>query len=156
MSAYARNIFLALVAVQALHSVEEHVFELWAVFPPARFLTGLISQDLEFGFLVINIGLFAFGLACYWWPVRRGWSSAVGLAWLWVGIEAINGIGHPAWAVLQRGYTPGLVTSLALGPLAVLLARQLMHGNGSLTPSTATRAETAIIDHTHSPEGSSG
>ena len=32
--------FAALVAVQALHSVEEYVGRLWAVFPPAAFITG--------------------------------------------------------------------------------------------------------------------
>ena len=118
--------FLALVSVQALHSLEEYVFQLWTSFPPATFLTGLVSSNLEVGFLVINVSLVLFGLACYWWPIRKGWSSAVALAWLWVVIEAINGIGHPVWAVLQRGYTPGLLTALILLPLSLLLARRLM------------------------------
>ena len=46
--------FGALVLVQAAHSVEEYLGRLWESFPPAQALTGLISQDREFGFLVID------------------------------------------------------------------------------------------------------
>jgi len=49
MTPTRRNI-CELLAVQALHSVEEHVGRLWAVFPPARVITGLISQDRRVGF----------------------------------------------------------------------------------------------------------
>ena len=117
--------FLALIGVQALHSLEEYVFRLWETFPPAQFLTGLISADLERGFIVINLSLVALGICCYWWPVRRRWTSATLIAWLWVALELVNGIGHPAWSVMQGGYTPGLVTSLMLLPLALLLAARL-------------------------------
>ena len=117
--------FLALIGVQALHSLEEYVFRLWETFPPAQFLTGLISADLERGFIVINLALVALGICCYWWPVRRRWTSATLIAWLWVALELVNGIGHPAWSVMQGGYTPGLVTSLMLLPLALLLAARL-------------------------------
>jgi hypothetical protein len=48
--------FAALVAVQALHSVEEYVGRLWAVFPPAAFITGLVSQDRRLGFIVTILG----------------------------------------------------------------------------------------------------
>ena len=72
--------FGTLVLAQAAHSMEEYVGQLWESFPPARFLTGLISQDLERGFIVINVSLVAFGLWCFLWPVRRGWLSAVPLA----------------------------------------------------------------------------
>ena len=47
--------FGALILAQAAHSVEEYVGRLWESFPPARFLTGLVSQDLERGFVVINV-----------------------------------------------------------------------------------------------------
>ncbi len=68
-----RSTFLALVVVQALHSIEEYVFRLYEVFPPARFLSGLIYPDLETGFLIANVSFVVFGAFCYWWPVRRGW-----------------------------------------------------------------------------------
>lgn len=119
--------FGALVLTQAAHSVEEYVGRLWESFPPARFLTGLLSQDLERGFLVINVSLVAFGLWCFLWPVRRGWPSAVTLAWVWVGVEVINGIGHPLWTLRQGGYTPGVATAPVLLVLAVYLALQLRH-----------------------------
>ena len=43
----------------------------------------------------------------------------------WIAIETINGIGHPAWSLLQRGYTPGLLTAPILLALAVMLAGML-------------------------------
>ncbi len=121
----SQHVFLALIGVQSLHSLEEYVFRLWETFPPAQFLTGLVSADLERGFIVINVSLVAFGIWCYWWPVRRRWASATSIAWLWVAVELVNGIGHPAWSLIQGGYTPGLLTSLMLLPLALLLAARL-------------------------------
>jgi hypothetical protein len=119
--------FGALVVAQAAHSVEEYVGRLWESFPPARFLSGLISQDLERGFLVINVSLVAFGLWCFLWPARRGWPSSMPLAWVWVVVELINGIGHPLWTLRQSGYTPGVATAPVLLVLSVYLALQLRH-----------------------------
>jgi hypothetical protein len=115
--------FGALVLAQAAHSVEEYAGRLWESFPPARFLTGLISRDLETGFLVINLGLVAFGVWCFLWPVRRGWPAAIPLAWAWVTIQLINGVGHPLWSLRQGGYTPGVATA----PLLLILALYLAH-----------------------------
>jgi hypothetical protein len=56
--------FGALVLTQAAHSVEEYVGRLWETFPPARFLTGLVSRDQEQGFLLMNVALVAFGVLC--------------------------------------------------------------------------------------------
>lgn len=117
--------FGALVLAQAAHSVEEYAGRLWESFPPARFLTGLISRDLETGFLVINTALVAFGVWCFLWPVRRGWPSAIPLAWVWVTIQIINGVGHPLWSLRQGGYTPGVATAPVLLILALHLAHQL-------------------------------
>ena len=118
-------LFLGLVVAQAAHSVEEYAGRLWEVFPPATFLTGLISANHEIGFLVINIGLALVGVWAFVWPVRRGWPSAAALMWVWVVIELINGIGHPAWAIVQKSYTPGLITAPVLLVLALLLLKQL-------------------------------
>jgi len=119
-----QSLFVALIGIQALHSFEEYAGRLWETFPPAQALTGLVSADRAFGFLVINIGLVAFGMLCLW-PVLAGWRGARGLMWFWVVIELINGVGHPAWSTIQGGYTPGLATSVPLLVLAVLLAREL-------------------------------
>jgi uncharacterized membrane protein len=41
---------------------------------------------------------------------------------VWIGLELINGIGHPLWTLRQGGYTPGAVTAPVLLLLAVYLA----------------------------------
>lgn len=119
--------FGALVVAQTAHSIEEYLGRLWESFPPAAVLTGLISSDRELGFLVINSALVAFGFWCLLWPVRRDWPSAPAFAWFWVLIETINGIGHPAWSLRQRAYTPGVLTAPILLALALYLAFQLRH-----------------------------
>ncbi|HEX9892794.1 MAG TPA: HXXEE domain-containing protein [Gemmatimonadales bacterium] len=121
--------FGALVLTQAAHSVEEYFGRLWESFPPARFLTGLISPDREIGFLVLNTALVAFGVWCLLGPVRRGRPSAVPLAWFWVTIQIINGVGHPLWSLRQGGYTPGVATAPLLLLLALYLAWQLRRGS---------------------------
>jgi hypothetical protein len=117
--------FGALVLMQAAHSVEEFAGRLWESFPPARFVSGLISADLERGFIA-NVLLVSFGLWCWRWPVRRGWQSAVPIAWAWVAIEFVNGVGHPLWTLRQASYTPGVATAPGLLVLALYLASQLL------------------------------
>jgi hypothetical protein len=117
--------FGALVTAQAAHSIEEYVGHLWETFPPATFLTGLISPDRELGFIIINVSLVAFGVWCAIWPVRKQWRSAAPLIWFWIVIETINGIGHPIWSFMQRGYTPGVLTAPVLLVLALYLASRL-------------------------------
>jgi hypothetical protein len=118
--------FGALIVAQAAHSVEEYLGRLWETFPPARWLTGLLTADLERGFLIINLSLVAFGVWCFLGPVRRGWPSAIPLAWGWVVLEVINGVGHPLWTLRQGGYTPGVATAPLLLILAVYLSSQLL------------------------------
>ena len=121
----ARRTFAWLILVQAAHSVEEYAGRLWESFPPARFVTGLVSQDLAHGFLILNVGLVGFGVWCLRWPVHRKRPSAVPILWGWTVVEIINGIGHPLWAIRQGGYTPGVITAPILLILAVTLAVQL-------------------------------
>ena len=117
--------FLALVAAQAAHSLEEYAGRLYDVFPPAAFVSGLLSSDRRRGFIAFNVALVAFGLFCLLGPMRRSWPLAVALAWIWVGIELVNGVGHPLWSLYQHGYTPGVATAPLLLVLALLLAREL-------------------------------
>jgi hypothetical protein len=128
--------FSALVFTQIAHSIEEYVGRLWESFPPARFLTGLVSSDRELGFVVINSALVAFGLWCLFFPVRKEWPSAAGFIWFWIVLETINGIGHPAWTLRQGGYTPGVLTAPILLVLALYLAFQLRNGNGRFRRSS--------------------
>ena len=131
--------FLALVAIQAAHSVEEYVGRLYDVFPPARFVSGLISSDLEWGFVIINVALVTFGLWCFIGPVRGQWPSAIPLVWFWVVIELINGIGHPIWTITESRYTPGVATAPFLLLLALYLAWQLCAGHASSSPPPNNR-----------------
>jgi hypothetical protein len=115
--------FVALVVAQAAHSVEEYVGHLYEVFPPARFVSGLISPNLRLGFIIFNMSLLTFGAWCCLWPARRRTPSLVVVTWFWIGIELINGIGHPLWSISEMRYTPGLATAPVLLILAIALAR---------------------------------
>ena len=117
--------FGALVLTQAAHSVEEYLGRLWETFPPAQFLSGLVSRDQERGFLLMNVALVAFGVWCFVWPIRRDWPTAAVFAWMWVTIEVINGVGHPLWSLRMGAYTPGVATAPVLLVIALYLARQV-------------------------------
>lgn len=117
--------FLLLIGVQALHSLEEYAGRLYEVFPPARSVSGLISQNLEHGFIIFNVALLTFGLWCFLWPIRHCWPSAVLFIWIWVAIEVVNGVGHPLWSLMVLRYTPGVATAPILLFLALYLAWQL-------------------------------
>ena len=113
------------MGIQAAHSVEEYLGRLYEVFPPARFVSGLVSQDLRRGFIIANVALVTFSLWCFVWPIRRRWRSAVTIGWVWVTIELVNGVVHPLWTLRELRYTPGVVTAPLLLVLALYLARQL-------------------------------
>jgi hypothetical protein len=118
-------VFGTLIVTQAAHAVEEYLGRLWESFPPARLVGSAISENPEIGFLIANLMLLGFGLWCWLGPIRRGRPSARPLAWTWVALEVVNGIGHPAWALRQGRYTPGLATAPALLMVAIYLAVQL-------------------------------
>ena len=63
-------VFLFLILAQGAHSIEEYATRLYEVFGPARFVSGLISNDLALGFLIFNVALVTFGLWCWAIPVR--------------------------------------------------------------------------------------
>lgn len=102
---------LLLVFTQAGHSIEEYIGHLWEVLPPARYLCSLVSDDLEKGFLVINIGFFVLGILGWLLLVRTGHVLAKYIIWFWIIIELINGVGHVVWALIEASYRPGLITA---------------------------------------------
>jgi hypothetical protein len=118
----SRHAFLLLVLAQAAHSVEEYAAGLHEVFPPARFLSGLVSSDLSVGFAVVNAALVAFGFWCWAVPIRSGWPSARGIAWFWALLELGNGLGHLVLALGSGGYFPGALTA----PILLVLAAWLV------------------------------
>jgi hypothetical protein len=117
--------FLALVAVQALHSIEEYSFGFYEVFPPARLIHALVPGLPRPGFIVFNTLLVLFGLWCAFSNVIPATGSARDWVWIWVAIELFNGLAHPIWAVAIGGYNPGLATSPALLGLAIYLFHRL-------------------------------
>ncbi|MFL5525661.1 MAG: HXXEE domain-containing protein [Gemmatimonadaceae bacterium] len=127
-------VFSALIFVQVAHSTEEYIGRPWESFPPARFLTGLVSSDRGLGFIILNIALVAFGLWCVLFPVRKEWPSAAAFIWFWIVIEIINGIGHPAWTLRQGGYTPGVLTAPILLIIALYLAFEVRKTRRQLSP----------------------
>ena len=127
--------FSALIVAQIAHSAEEYVGRLWESFPPARFLTGMVSSDRELGFIVINSAIVAFGFWCLLFPVRNEWPSAPGFIWFWIVLEIINGVGHPAWSLREGGYTPGVLTAPILLLIAFYLAFQLRKRERPLSPT---------------------
>ena len=118
-----KSIFLILVLLQAMHSIEEYIGELWNNFPPANYVCSLVSDDLEYGFIIINISFFVFGMLAWYFPVRKNYLIAPVLIWFWIIIELMNGIVHPAWSVIQKSYTPGVLTAPLLFIVAFILLK---------------------------------
>jgi|RhiMetdeSRZDD1v2_1073273.scaffolds.fasta_scaffold34267_10 uncharacterized protein with HXXEE motif len=125
MSRSSRLALLALVLAQAAHSIEEYRTRLYDVFPPARFVSDLVSADRRVGFTIFNVALVALGLWSFFVPVRRAWPSARAFAWFWAALEAANGIGHIVWALVAGAYRPGLSTAPFLLVIALTLAALL-------------------------------
>jgi Protein of unknown function with HXXEE motif len=126
MDSRNRLAFLVLVLAQAAHSAEEYIFKLYDVFVPARFVSGLVSDDLPTGFAVVNIGLVAFGIWCYLARVRPAHISARQWVWPWVLVEGANGIGHPVIALARGQYFPGLLTAPLLLATSLYLGIRLV------------------------------
>ena len=125
MDNHSKIVFLILVLLQGLHSFEEYIGKLWEVFPPAEFLTSLFSKDHQTGFLIANIGIFVIGILCWLLLYSKFESFAHILIWIFIVIEIINGIGHPAWSIYQKSYTPGVFTAPLLLVTALYLVRYL-------------------------------
>lgn len=126
MDSRSRFAFLILVLVQAMHSVEEYVFKLYDVFGPARFVSGVVSNDLPTGFAVVNIGLVALGIWCYVARVRPAHVSARLWVWPWVIVEGANGIGHSVIALYRGEYFPGVLTAPLLLATSLYLGIRLV------------------------------
>jgi hypothetical protein len=126
MDSRSRFTFLVLVLAQAAHSVEEYTFKLYDVFVPARFVSGLVSDDLRTGFAIVNIGLVAFGVWCYLARVRPNHRSARQWVWPWVFVEGANGLGHFVLALGRGEYFPGVLTAPLLFATSLYLGIRLV------------------------------
>lgn len=130
MTPRCRLAFLSLVVVQALHSVEEYATHLYERLASARFVSGLVSDDLAFGFAVINSVFVALCVWAYWVPVRRGRGSAQPIAWFLAVLEIANGVAHLALAGFAGGYFPGALTAPLLIAGGAVLVASLRPGAG--------------------------
>ena len=126
MPPLTRNLFLLLIAAQALHSVEEYHFRLFDRLLPARYVADALGLDRPLGFAAANIALVGFGLWCWAARVRPGHRSARAFAWFWALLECANGIAHVALAAVAGGYFPGLGTAPLLLAIGGLLIVQLV------------------------------
>lgn len=126
-----RRLFLALIAAQAVHSIEEILFRLYEVFAPARFVSELVNDNPAIGFAILNAVIVGLSILCYLAWIRPGAPSAGTWMWLWAVIELINGTVHVALAIVRGGYFPGVATAPILFIVALLLARELLRGRRS-------------------------
>jgi len=118
--------FLILVLLQGLHSIEEYIGKLWDVFPLAKYLTSLFSENHRTGFLIANIGIFIIGIICWILLYSQIELFISKLLWIFIVIEIINGLGHSLWSLYQNDYTPGIITAPLLFITALYLARRLV------------------------------
>jgi hypothetical protein len=123
MYAGTSRLFLGLAITQAVHSVEEFCFRLFEVFAPARYLSGLISDNPAFGFAVLNGLIVALVFWTYFFRVRPAAGSAT--TWLrgWSVVELGNGIGHISFAAGTGGYIPGAYTA----PFLIVFSLALLY-----------------------------
>jgi Protein of unknown function with HXXEE motif len=126
MSPRSKLFFLLLVITQAVHSVEEYVTRLFDVFAPARFVSGLVSEDLALGFAVVNAAFVGVGAWCYVGPVRAGGVAGQIAAAVWIAVELANGAGHLAIAAASGAYFSGSLTAVLLVVTAACLAFSLL------------------------------
>jgi hypothetical protein len=128
MNKKIKTAFLTLVLIQALHSIEEYIGRLWENYPPAQFLSSLISNNHEKGFIIINVCLFIFGILV-WVAAVRNYSFALGPILFLTIMEIINSIGHSIWAIIEKDYVPGLLTAPFLFIIAIYIGLQLIKTN---------------------------
>ena len=103
-----RVAFALLLAAQAAHSVEEYVAKLYDVFPPARFVSSLFSDDLRAG----------------------------ALSWFWAALEIVNGTVHSILAVARLAYFPGVLTAPLLIASGAWLSMSLIARTGDRVSAT--------------------
>ena len=139
MNRKSKTAFLALVLLQALHSLEEYAFKFFEVFPPARQLNEIWQGIARPGFIGFNTLLVVFGLWCFFQRVQPGAPTARRWAWLWVVIELYNGIAHLVWAAAIHDYNPGLVSAPFLLGLTLYLVFQLHVSARSVPRQAATQ-----------------
>jgi hypothetical protein len=112
--------------MQVIHSAEEFATGLYRVFPPARFVSGVLGTDLRLGFVLFNAALIALGFWCYRRRIFPEHPAARAWAWGWALLEIGNGAGHLLLAANAGTYYPGALSAPLLLLLGALLALRLV------------------------------
>lgn len=107
----SRILFALLIGLQAAHSVEESVFGLYDLLPYINWIDELRPGGAFVFFVVANTLFVSFGVWCYAARVRPKAPSAGFFVMLWVIVETLNGILHPAWSLTAGTYIPGTATA---------------------------------------------
>lgn len=126
MNANIKRAFPFVAVFQVLHSLEEYYFRLWEHLAPARLLSGLVSDDLPFGFAVINSTIVVLIFLSYLVPVRNASPYARQVVWFWATLETLNGAGHLWFGFAVGAYFPGLYTAPFLLLIGGILIQQLI------------------------------
>lgn len=112
--------FVCAIAVQTLHFAEEAATGFHVRFPA---LFGLEPMTF-YGFFAFNLGWIVLWIASV--PgLGFGRTGARFTAWFLCLTALANGLAHPAFALIERGYFPGLLTSPLLGLAGYVLYRRL-------------------------------
>lgn len=133
MERRVQRAFALVILAQAAHSVEEYVFQLYEVFAPARWVSGLFSANPAVGFAIANAAIVLFGIWCYWARVRVGHPSARAYAWFWACLELANGVSHLFVAAVRGEYFPGVGTAPLLIAASCYLGAALISSSSEQT-----------------------
>ncbi len=114
------HLYLAGIVVQCLHATEEYLMDFHVLFP------GLFGYRWTGRlFIVFNLSWLLLFVWSYW-GVRRKIRLAYLVVWFFALVGGIgNGIVHPVLSILEGGYFPGLITSVAGLVLGILLVKEL-------------------------------
>ena len=120
--------FLALVATQSVHSIEEASNRLWEAWAPAAAISGFVSSDLATGFAIVNSVIVLFAFWCYAFRIRLSTPSSLAYLWFWTLLEFGNGVGHIMMSINSGGYFPGLATAPLLLATSLFVGVWLVRG----------------------------
>ncbi len=120
--------FLALIAAQSIHSIEEASTKLWEVWAPAAAISGFVNSDLAVGFAIVNASIVLLGCWCYAFRIRTSAPSALAYLWFWTLLEFGNGVGHIVMSINAGGYFPGLASAPLLLAASLFVGACLKRG----------------------------
>lgn len=140
-------VYLASIAAQTCHFIEEYAGRLYELVPPLFDLSPLPAQKFV-AFNLIWIGIFLVSAVGVFRRIRL----ALLPVWFMALIGGIgNSIFHTWLAVQGGGYAPGLVSALINLPLGIALVILLLKSNA---PNTTATTERTIDDRFRSSGGS--